>query len=190
MSVTCDTSHSPIGPCGPSDQSTIDFFGFASLTCASIALLNAAIVQDPRVKGIVVLSPHVLNERCCRNEIRSAVDAYENGNLRVKLRRYHRSNVDYAFRGWSDTWLSSEFEGWDFRSHLPQLQCPVLAIRGVEDPYNTSIHINSIRSKVKQRVVTHELADCGHSPQFEQKTKTMQLISGWLKLNFPDRYER
>ena len=153
---------------------------------ASIALLNAAIVQDPRVKGIVALSPHVLNESRCREEIRSAVDEYESGNLRAKLKRYHGSNVDYAFRGWSDTWLSMEFLDWDFRSCLSRTHCPVLTIRGVEDPYNTSIHLDAIRQEVGQEVEAHELADCGHFPHVEQKIQTVKLVSDWFKLNFSE----
>lgn len=77
---------------------------------ASIALAYAA-RQDPRVRGVIVLSPHVDVEAVCIAGVRRTVQAYGRGDLRERLRAYHGDNLDGAFRGWSETWLNPAFAG-------------------------------------------------------------------------------
>ncbi|HEX5513297.1 MAG TPA: alpha/beta hydrolase, partial [Gammaproteobacteria bacterium] len=56
---------------------------------ASIALINAGGVQDPRVIGAVLMAPHVLTEEISVASIRQARTAYEQGKLRESLKRHH-----------------------------------------------------------------------------------------------------
>ena len=57
MSVTCDTSHSPIGPCGSSERSPVG----ESLRYASIALLSSSLDCSENT-GMGVLLVHVVGD--------------------------------------------------------------------------------------------------------------------------------
>jgi pimeloyl-ACP methyl ester carboxylesterase len=49
------------------------------------------------------------------------------------------------------------------RKKYSQIQCPVLAIQGFEDPYGTMAQIEGIKEVVNQTVLI-KIPDCGHSP--------------------------
>lgn len=73
---------------------------------ATIALLHAGRVRDPRVGGLVLMAPHVFNEPVCIAGIRAISESWRTGGLRERLRRLHGANVDVAFEGWRDAWLT------------------------------------------------------------------------------------
>src|SRR3546814_13411052 len=68
----------------------------------------------------------------CSSDLAEARVAYAEGDLRSRLARYH-TDVDAAFRGWSDAWLDPDFERWDIRAPLADITVPVLAIQGESD---------------------------------------------------------
>lgn len=147
---------------------------------ASIGLIYAGLVRDPRVRAVVALAPHVLNEPRCRQQIEAAVDAFERGDLGTRLARYHGDNLDCAFRGWSESWLAQGFESWDIRPCLDAICVPVMAIRGADDPYNTAVHIDSIRALSGIPAEVYELANCAHAPQFEQGERVLELATEFI----------
>src|SRR6516225_689806 len=65
---------------------------------ASIATIYAGSVQDHRVRGIVLIAPHFVVEPMGLASIAKAKLAYEGGELKAKLARWHE-NVDNAFYG-------------------------------------------------------------------------------------------
>src|ERR1700731_5067861 len=67
---------------------------------ASIAAIYAGGVQDHRVRGLTLIAPHFIVEDVGLAAIRDAKTAYENGDLKTRLARWHR-NVDVAFYGWN-----------------------------------------------------------------------------------------
>ncbi len=89
--------------------------------------------------------------------------AYVEGDLRQRLARHH-DDVDSAFWGWNDVWLSAPFRHWNIESELSRIRCPLLAVQGVDDGYGTLRQVRDIRHRVPATRVL-ELADCGHSPQ-------------------------
>ncbi|MDR1854636.1 MAG: alpha/beta hydrolase, partial [Azoarcus sp.] len=79
----------------------------------TIALIAAAHDRAcERYAGIVTIAPHYRVEDVCLAGIERARDAYEHGDLRRKLAKYHR-DVDGAFYGWCDTWLNPRRRGWN-----------------------------------------------------------------------------
>ncbi|MEX2482785.1 MAG: alpha/beta hydrolase [Gammaproteobacteria bacterium] len=147
---------------------------------ASIALVHAGVVRDPRVRGVAVLAPHVLTENKTLTAIAAAQAAYQQGGLRERLARYHGANVDGAFRGWAETWLDPGFRSWSIEAALAAIEVPVLAIRGEDDPYNTSIHLERIAALVKGPVTTAQLSECGHAPQVEQPATVLELLRDFV----------
>ena len=66
---------------------------------ASIAAIYAGERDDERVKGLVLMAP-LFTEPAGLASIAEAKRAYETGDLKPKLARYH-AHVDAAFLGWS-----------------------------------------------------------------------------------------
>ncbi len=131
----------------------------------TIALLAAG--RDARIKGVVTMAAHVFNEDVTVQGILEARAAWQNTDLRDRLRRYHGDNVDGAFFGWNDTWLSEEFRGWNVEACLPAVTCPVLAVQGADDQYGTAAQVHAIASRVSGPARDLILPECGHSPHLE-----------------------
>ena len=103
---------------------------------ASIAAIYAGSHQDHRVGGLVLIAPHFFTEDSGIKSIEEARVAYDTGDLRVRLARWH-TDVDNAFRGWNDTWLDPDFRKWDITEFLAYIRVPILIVRGEDDQYGT-----------------------------------------------------
>jgi pimeloyl-ACP methyl ester carboxylesterase len=142
---------------------------------ATIALLYAS--HFP-VTACIVMAPHVIVEDQSVQAIEEARRAYESGDLRYRLRRYH-ADVDCAFWQWNDVWLSPEFRGFDIRAECRRIQAPLLAIQGENDPYGSLKQIHDVeptRGPFSRLV----LPDCGHSPHRDQPERTSARITQFL----------
>lgn len=131
----------------------------------SIALLYAALFPD-RLAGALVLAPHIFVEDISIRSIEAVRDIYQTTDLRQKLARFHR-DPDSAFWGWNDVWLSAEFGSWNIEDELTRIECPVVAIQGLNDEYGSLAQVRGIQAKAPQTQVI-ELPDCGHSPHKDQ----------------------
>jgi pimeloyl-ACP methyl ester carboxylesterase len=142
---------------------------------ASIALLHAS--RFP-TQACIVMAPHVMVEDVSLQSIQQARTAFEVGDLRARLARYH-ADVDGAFWQWNEAWLNPEFRSFDIRAECRQIAAPVLAIQGLDDPYGTMAQIEQIELPCGQ-MTRQALPDCGHSPQRDQPAQTLALITGFL----------
>jgi pimeloyl-ACP methyl ester carboxylesterase len=147
---------------------------------ASIAIINAGGVRDPRVEALVLMAPHVFNEPVCVASIEAAREAYQAG-LREKLAIYHGANVDCAFRGWNDAWLDPGFLDWNIEEYLPTIRVPSLVIQGRNDEYGTLDQVTSIERQSGGPVKTVILDDCGHSPHKDRENATLQAIGEFVE---------
>jgi pimeloyl-ACP methyl ester carboxylesterase len=95
---------------------------------SSIALLHAGGTKR-KVRGLVLMAPHVFVEDITIRSIAEAKTAFATSNLAARMARYHR-DPESAFRGWNDIWLQPEFRDWNIESYLPAVRCPVLLIQG------------------------------------------------------------
>jgi pimeloyl-ACP methyl ester carboxylesterase len=145
----------------------------------SIALLFAAKFSEA-LRGAIVIAPHIFVEDISVNSIRVAREAYLQRGLREKLARYH-DDVDSAFFGWNDIWLSPAFRTWDITSELAAIRCPLLAIQGKQDEYGTMLQVHGIRNQCPQTQVL-ELDACGHSPHRDQPAQRMASVKDFLLL--------
>lgn len=150
---------------------------------ASIALINAAAIPDPRVRGLVLMAPHVFTEPMCLDSIRGAREAFQAGKLREGLARYHR-NVDVAFKGWNDAWLDPDFEAWNLEGFIPGLRCPSLLIQGRQDQYGTHKQLDAIRADCGGPCQVTWLDNCGHSPHRDQPDATLTAIGDFVATHF------
>jgi pimeloyl-ACP methyl ester carboxylesterase len=126
----------------------------------SIALIHAAMRPDD-VAGIIAVAPHIIVEDLSLRSIAKARDDYLATDLRERLSRYH-DDVDSAFWGWNDVWLSPEFRTWSIEPLLSRLRCPILAVQGADDEYGTLAQVEGIRRSAAADVLV--LPACGHSP--------------------------
>ncbi len=141
---------------------------------ATIALLHAARFA---VAGCVVMAPHLLVEEMTLNAIQAAKQAFEEGDLRQKLMRYH-ADVDCAFWQWNDVWLSPAFRSFDIREECQAITAPLLALQGTDDAYGSLRHLDELHTA--GTVERHVLLNCGHSPQKDQVQKSLELVVGFL----------
>ena len=143
----------------------------------SIALLFAA--RFPRaLAGAIVVAPHLFTEAYGLASIRQAREAYDSGDLKQRLARYH-DDVDSAFRGWNGIWLDPAFEAWNIEAQLPAIRCPLLAVQGALDEYGTLAQIRGIAAAVPQTELV-ELPDCGHSPHRDQPQALIEAVRAFL----------
>ena len=143
----------------------------------SIALLFAARFPDV-LAGAIVIAPHIFVEDISVDSIRVAREAYLHQGLRDKLARYHE-DVDSAFFGWNDIWLSPSFRSWDITQELAAIRCPVLAIQGKQDEYGTMLQVYGIHIQCPQTQVL-ELDDCGHSPHRDQPAQLISSVKDFV----------
>ena len=142
---------------------------------ASIALLYAS--RYP-AKACIVLAPHVIVEDISVRSIAQARTAFESGDLRERLARYH-ADVDCAFWQWNDVWLDKAFRDFDIRTDCERINAPVLAIQGIQDAYGTMQQIEQIRPS-SGHITLQKIEHCGHSPHRDQAVLTTQLITDFL----------
>ena len=155
----------------------------------SIALLYASRFSvSPGVSACVVMAPHVMVEDISIKSIKQARTAFESGDLRQRLARFH-ADVDCAFWQWNDVWLSDAFRSFDIRETCRTITAPLLALQGVDDAYGTMRQIEEISVfEGKKRLLPlssmhnmlHKIEQCGHSPHRDQPELTTRLIAEFL----------
>ena len=141
----------------------------------TIALIHAS--HSP-VAACIVMAPHVMVEEMSVNAIAQARLAFEQGDLRQRLAKFH-ADVDGAFWQWNDVWLSPEFRGFDIRKEIQGISAPLLAIQGEDDAYGTMAQMDEIGSHVPH-AHTLKLAFCGHSPHRDQTEKVNAAVNRFL----------
>lgn len=144
---------------------------------ASIALIHAA--KHDKVRGLVVMAPHVFVEDISIESIAEARTAFETTDLPQKLSRYH-ADAARTFRGWNDIWLHPDFRGWNIEDVLPQIHCPMLAIQGFDDEYGTMAQLEAIARQTGGPVELLRLAACRHSPHRDQPIVVIEALSRFV----------
>ena len=147
----------------------------------SIAIVYAGSLEQPhRLQGLILLAPHVFNERICVESIRAAREEYLKGNLRHRLSRYHGERVDNAFWGWNDVWLHPEFWHWNIEEYLSGIRVPAIVIQGQEDAYGTARQVEALEAGLAGPLRRVMLADCGHSPHKDRPAATLEAMVSFL----------
>lgn len=145
---------------------------------ASIAAIHASTVEDRRVKGVALIAPHFFTEPTGLAEIARAREAYDHGDLREKLARWH-ADVDGAFFGWNDAWLDPGFRDWTIEHVLPGMDVPACVIQGEADVYGTLAQVRAVEQGASVTVETHVLPGVGHAPHREATEALVRILSGF-----------
>lgn len=147
---------------------------------ASIAAIYAGGVQDFRVRGLVLIAPHFFVEDMGLRSIEAARQAYETGDLRHRLAKYHRE-VDVAFWGWNRAWLDPAFRSWRIDEHLAYIRVPILVVQGRDDPYGTLVQVETAERETYCPVEVALLEGAGHAPQADKPEETLAAISAFVR---------
>jgi pimeloyl-ACP methyl ester carboxylesterase len=146
---------------------------------ASIATVYAGNVDDPRVCGITLIAPHFVVEDETAAGARAAKAAYETGDLKPKLARWH-NNVDISFYGWNQAWTNPEFKRtWDITDALPRIRVPIQILQGERDEYATPHQIEIARRLCVCPVEATLMTGIGHSIHREAPVATCDAIAGF-----------
>jgi pimeloyl-ACP methyl ester carboxylesterase len=125
------------------------------------------------------MAPHVFVEDLSIAGIAAAREAYLTSDLRERLARYHL-DVDGAFWGWNDIWLSLAFRAWSIEQILPNIHCPILAIQGLQDEYGTLEQVERIARRTDHFDLL-SLENCQHSPHRDQPQAVLGRVTSWLQ---------
>jgi pimeloyl-ACP methyl ester carboxylesterase len=149
---------------------------------ASIALVFAgAHPQDARLRGLILEAPHVFCEELSVRSIAAARDAFDRGDLRSRLARWHGANVDVAFRGWNDAWLDPQFCDWNLERYVPHVRVPMLLVQGADDEYGTLAQLDAIERGARAPVERVVLDECGHSPHRDRAAATQDAMVQFVR---------
>ena len=146
---------------------------------ASIAALYLGNVQDPRIRGLILMAPHFFAEPFGLVSIGEAKRAFEQGDLRLRLGKYHK-DVDGAFWGWSRAWLDPDFAAWNIEEAVDYIRVPVLAIQGREDQYGTLAQIKALEQRLYAPLDQVILKNCGHAPFIDKPQETLAAIADFV----------
>lgn len=145
---------------------------------ASIALIYAG--EHDRVRGLVVLAPHVFVEDLSVKSIAEAKVMFETTNLPEKLGRHHR-DAARTFWGWNKIWLHPDFRKWNIEEYLPRISSPMLVIQGLDDQYGTMAQVEAIRRQSGGTVEVLALEKCKHSQQRDRAEATLGAIVKFVR---------
>jgi pimeloyl-ACP methyl ester carboxylesterase len=146
---------------------------------ASIAAIYAGSHEDHRVGGLVLIAPHFFTEDPGIASIVEARKAYETGDLRARLARWH-DDVDNAFKGWNGAWLDPQFRKWDITEFLAYIRVPVLVVQGEDDQYGTVKQIEVAQQECYCPVEVALLSGARHSPQREAPEPTLKALADFV----------
>ena len=146
----------------------------------SIAIIYAGGTTAPQLKGLITEAAHVFCEEVTLASIRRANSAYERGDLRRRLTRFHGSNTHCAFRGWNDTWLHPDFVHWNLEEYLPAITVPMLVIQGEDDEYGSRRQVEMIARQAGAETQIMMLAECGHSPHRDQEKLVLEAMQAYI----------
>ena len=169
----------------------LDAFGLSQFTLighsdgASIASIYAGAIDDPRLRALALIAPHYFSEPEGLAAIRAAQAAYDEGDLKARLAKYH-DDVEGAFRGWSEAWLDPGFARWNIAGFIENWRVPALVIQGDADPYGTLAQVAEVKRRSPAPVKTLILPGVKHAPQFERPAETLAALAAHVKAGAAD----
>jgi pimeloyl-ACP methyl ester carboxylesterase len=149
----------------------------------SIALIAAA--GPVRARAVVAIAPHLFVEPVTVAAIGATRDGWHAQGLADRLARYH-ANARATFDGWTGVWLSPAFAEWDIGEHVAHVDCPILAIQGVDDQYGSLEQIHRI-GRLARDTVLLEIPGSRHSPHLDAADTTLEAVSDFLRTHVVQR---
>ena len=142
---------------------------------ATIAALYAA--HRPAA-ALVVEAIHVLVEP---ETVAGVSNAGERRDWLIeRLGKYHGKQAPALVAAWADTWCAEWFRTWNVVSELKTINCPVLAIQGLDDQYGTVRQVAELGAVLATPFEQLMIDGCGHSPHHEAETTVLSAIVRFL----------
>lgn len=143
----------------------------------TIALLYTAHFPE-KIKAVITLAAHVINEPETIAGVSPAVKAYEAGKL-DGLKKYHGEKTEALFYAWANIWRDPSFKNWDITNEIKPINTPLLSIQGKDDQYGTEKQLKLIEESTQAQ--TSLLENCGHHPHLEQKDLVIEQITSFIR---------
>lgn len=147
---------------------------------ASIAMIYSG--SEFPCSALILEAPHVFVEDVTIKSIKKAKKEWDYNILKNKLNKYHE-DVDGAFNGWCNIWLSEHFKEWNIEKYISKIKVPVLIIQGKNDQYGTIEQIERIDAKLATNSEKFILENCFHTPHFEYSEEVCRKINEFLLFN-------
>ncbi len=144
---------------------------------ATMALLFAA-YHPQKCLSVISEAAHVIIEDMSVEGIKNIRAIYQD-KIQKPLQKYHGDKTDWVFYHWSDTWIDPKFKSWEMNEELQQIQCPVLAIQGMDDEYGSKEQLNIIQNLCDAETLF--IPNCGHVPHFQQEEIIKDVILKFYK---------
>lgn len=144
----------------------------------TIALIAAALYPE-RIKALMVEGAHSFVEEKGKAAVRESRDKAKHNSLLQALERFHGDKAEELFRRWHEAWLGDFFAGWTIIPLLKNIQCPVLAFRGENDPFDTIDQLNALEREITSRLTVKVVPDAAHTPRKENAAETFNLIKNF-----------
>ena len=146
---------------------------------ATIASEYAGRVEDPKLRGLILMAPHFFTEPMGLAEIARAGAAFETTDLKTRMAKYHQ-DPETAFRGWNDAWLNEGFRDWFVADAIDRYRTPTLVIQGKDDQYGTLAQVEEVERRSPCPVERHILDDCRHSPHLDRPDRTVEAVAAFV----------
>lgn len=143
---------------------------------ATIAAEYAGRVADHRVRGLILMAPHVFAEPEGLAAIVEAKRLYLTSDLPGKMAQFH-AHPDNAFWGWNGAWLHPHFRKWNVAEVIDYLRVPSLVIQGRQDQYGTLAQVAEFEERSYAPVDTLILEDCQHAPHLEHPEAVLEAVT-------------
>ena len=75
--------------------------------------------------------------------------------------------------------MLAAFRDWNIEAEIASIECPLLAVQGIDDEYGTLQQVDGIVRRVAQARVV-KLTDCGHSPHRDQPAELLRGVTDFI----------
>lgn len=155
-------------------------FGFSD--GGTISLVAASMFPE-RINRLILQSPHTCIEPEGLALVAQITEQAKHNRLLESLRVYHGENTETMFQHWSRMWSDERFQTWSIIPEIQQLFCPIIAIRGEHDKFDTVKQNTTIAEYAKGIVKLALIPDAQHNSCKEnQKVSIDFIVSIWQSL--------
>lgn len=145
----------------------------------SIALLYASEFPE-RVQALILEAPHVKIEELSAQGLKAAIWAYQHGDLKERLSKYHGENTDPMFWSWANIWTDERTQNWNIESFLPSVKAPILFLQGELDEYGTVEQLDAIRDGSGGPVEAEIIPGCSHVPHQQAEEFALRRMQAFV----------
>ena len=136
-------------------------------------------ISPSRIKGIVTMAAHVINEPETIAGIQPAVEAYQLRKL-DGLKKYHGEKTEALFYAWANIWRDECFMDWNITKEIGS-DTPGLFIQGKDDQYGTPKQLELIIEHFPNGKMIL-LDDCGHHPHLQKGKEVIAEIRKYFTI--------